>query len=746
MRNANDPFFPDGLPVPARQLPSTHELTPARPLADPRSHGRTTVPDVVTLLKALRRHWLLALTLGTLLSTLAGAAAWFALPAPKFTATTVLEVKTQKPVLLMETAQERTDYRMFQATQLAMVKSRLVLNAALGKPGIAELPTIREEPEPADWLEQNIVAEFPAGSELLRLSLSGKRPADLSQILKAVTEAYLEEIVTKDHNERLASRANLRKLYDQYNEKLTKQRSELKKLTEAVGSDDKQTLAMKQQLAAQQLAQEQAELLRVRTELQRARSELSVLQGVAAEQAPAEVDLVAVDEAISRDRVIDQLRSEEASQLKRLDHARRLARNMTDPAVREASDRLAMIRRTRSDREAELRPKITRQLRTQSAGRTAGRVADLDTQVKILSEYEKVLQQQIELQEGSSQAFNRQTIDLQWMKDEIDQGMETARLIGKQIEAYNVELMAPQRVRTMDPPDNPRAESPKKRLMAVGLVMMAVFGGTILAISWFEFRVRRVNSPDEVVEGLGLRLVGTLPALPGPGRNRGREPEGDSPNRPRWQDFLIESIDAARTVLLRDCRSEDIRTVMITSAAKGEGKSSLSSHMAISLARTGRRTLLADFDLRCPSAHRLFAVARGPGICELLRGEADLEEVAQPVMSDLDIIPAGQCDPQAIRALGQETLAELIARFKDHYEFIVIDSAPVLPVADSLVISQHVDAVVLSVYREVSRLPAVQACYERLTTLGVRVLGVVVTGVPVENYGQEYHISAAHGR
>ena len=96
-----------------------------------------------------------------------------------------------------------------------------------------------------------------------------------------------------------------------------------------------------------------------------------------------------------------------------------------------------------------------------------------------------------------------------------------------------------------------------------------------------------------------------------------------------------------------------------------------------------------------------------------------------------------------MRALGQAVLPELLARLAARYDLVVIDSAPLLPVADSLLISQHVDAVLLSVYREVSRLPAVYAGYARLTSLGVRVLGVVVTGVPVEQFGPAYQYNGA---
>jgi capsular exopolysaccharide synthesis family protein len=354
-----------------------------------------------------------------------------------------------------------------------------------------------------------------------------------------------------------------------------------------------------------------------------------------------------------------------------------------------------------------------------------------------LADYEKVLQGEAERLGQEAKAFNNQTLDLQAIQDEIEQGEATAKKIAGEVEALKVELNAPHRVRIIERAENPRVENPYKRLMTVGMVGLGTFGLVLMGISWREYRSRKVESVDEVVHGLGLRLVGTLPALPARPRELS-EDDPDPASAPPWQDLLIESIDAVRTMLLRDFRAESLQVMLITSAAKGEGKSSLSSHLAISLARTGRRTLLVELDLRSPTLQRLFDVPREPGVCELLRNEAELDEVIQPVIGGLDIITAGSCDAQAIRALGQDTLPVFLESLRQRYDLIVIDSAPVLPVADTLQISQYVDAVVLSVYRDVSRLPTVYAGYERLARLGVRLLGVVVTGVPAERYGEPH--------
>src|SRR5205823_3503140 len=129
----------------------------------------------------------------------------------------------------------------------------------------------------------------------------------------------------------------------------------------------------------------------------------------------------------------------------------------------------------------------------------------------------------------------------------------------------------------------------------------------------------------------------------------------------------------------------------VTSAVAGEGKTSLSCHLAASLARAGRRTLLLDCDLRKPSAHRLFRIPEQPGFSELLRGEGALQDVIHATSTkNLYMIPAGQCDPQALQALSQEQVPEILSRIREQFDFVIVDSSPVLPVVDALMIGQFV--------------------------------------------------------
>jgi len=127
---------------------------------------------------------------------------------------------------------------------------------------------------------------------------------------------------------------------------------------------------------------------------------------------------------------------------------------------------------------------------------------------------------------------------------------------------------------------------------------------------------------------------------------------------------------------------------------------------------------------------------------EVLRGEADLDAVIRPTsVDDLWMITAGSSDSRALQMLAHESVRTLFDRLKGRFDFLVVDTSPVLPVPDALLIGQHLDAAVCSILRDVSQVPRVFAAHERLQTLGIRILGAVLAGVRSDVYGVEYQYS-----
>src|SRR5205823_1210014 len=160
---------------------------------------------------------------------------------------------------------------------------------------------------------------------------------------------------------------------------------------------------------------------------------------------------------------------------------------------------------------------------------------------------------------------------------------------------------------------------------------------------------------DEVSRGLGLNVVGALPAVPQ--RPRVAAAGEGAARDLAVQSQLQEAVDGVRTMLLHAARSEPLRVIMVTSACGGEGKTSVATQLAASLARVWRKTLLIDGDLRNPAAHKVFDLPREPGLSEVLRGDVSVEDaIRASSVGRLWVLPAGHFDSQAGEALVQDNV------------------------------------------------------------------------------------------
>jgi capsular exopolysaccharide synthesis family protein len=149
--------------------------------------------------------------------------------------------------------------------------------------------------------------------------------------------------------------------------------------------------------------------------------------------------------------------------------------------------------------------------------------------------------------------------------------------------------------------------------------------------------------------------------------------------------------------------------------------------------------LLVDGDLRSPSAHLLFNVPLSPGLADVLRGKATVAEAAHPTpVPNLFLMPAGECDPVALQSLNGHYLAEVFTQVRERFDSIIVDTSPVLPVPDALLIARHVDGAVISLLQGVSRVPYVEEATHKLSEIGVRILGAVVNGTAHQVFGYGY--------
>lgn len=712
---------------------------------EPLPSALSAAPNALGLLKALRRRWLLAVSTGLLLAAGLGAATYFLAPPAKHTVRTLIHIPPLRP-WFGRTAEVIPEINNHQRTQVAMMKSRLVLNAALRDPKVARLQTITEQIDPVEWLEKEVQADFSVAPEVLRIVMAGERPEELVILVDALREAYLKEIVGREANQRRERLAKLRELREKTEDQIRTSRENQKAIEKKAGAGARDGAVRALMLNYQQmyLATVERELIQSETQLRRFRLELESAQAREKKLKDELIPEAVVDAKVGEHPGVRKLVLEVQGLEQAIDRNLALAtRGEDEPIIQQLRQKRKLARADLDALRKRLRSEVTAALREAAGAQLSGNIALLQAKIAGLEGNAKYLQPEAERMRNRVQELAKNGTKLDDLRDDLTQIEDLNKRIAAEESALNVELDAPKREHVLEPAVVTHARSKSRQVMMAVGAAVAGFALVLLGVAFVEFRARRVNTVDEVALGLGMAVVG---ALPDSTRrvSRRRLPGGASADH-YGHALLTESVDATRTMLLHAARLEGVQVVMITSAMPGEGKTSLTSHLAASMARTGLKTLLIDGDLRNPTAHKLFELPNEAGFCDLLRGEAVAPDVIQPTaISGLSLMPAGEWDGQAALGLAQNRTRAILNQLRREYDFILLDSSPVLPVADALLIGQSADAAVFSLLRDVSRLPNVYVASQRLTSLGIRTLGAVVNGVAGELSLSSYkYVSAA---
>ena len=223
--------------------------------------------------------------------------------------------------------------------------------------------------------------------------------------------------------------------------------------------------------------------------------------------------------------------------------------------------------------------------------------------------------------------------------------------------------------------------------------------------------------------------VYALPPLPTARSIRKRTEPADADDQ---IEQFIQRLDHLRfAVCGNPAELEKGRCVLITSAVGGEGKTTLAAQLAARCGNAGMSTLLIDADLRRTGLCSLLDIPEGPGLSDaLLNDEPAPTELVVPVQGGtFHLLPAGTPIPDTSRILQNRKLGLLIAQFRQLYDLVIIDSPPVLPVPDALILGRWVDGAVLAVRYDISRFPQVERARRQLDGAGISVLGTVINGM-----------------
>lgn len=254
--------------------------------------------------------------------------------------------------------------------------------------------------------------------------------------------------------------------------------------------------------------------------------------------------------------------------------------------------------------------------------------------------------------------------------------------------------------------------------------------------SLLELSDQRLRSAEEIAEVMETPMLGLVPHMNGnsPASVRGRmvlnAPTSD----------VAESFRSLRTALLFNIRGSECKTILVTSPTPGDGKSTTASNLASALAQSGRRVLVIDGDCRKPTQHKIFDLENGAGLCDVIQHGMPVADAIINVGDRLDLLRCGPVPQNPVEILNGQQFADMLEGLKQKYDYVVIDSPPVVPVADARIYATLCDATLLVLRAEKATRRMARYAAEALGQSGARLVGVVVNDVPrrKDRYGYYY--------
>lgn len=703
----------------------------------------SSAPSLSTMVYAFRRAWKVAITVALLGAILVGGVAWYLIPA-HYTGQVVFRISA---VPALGAVEEEGHFANVQKAQMALVKSHDVLQEAIEKSKAEELYGVHFLP---GKLPRRMIIHFNDGPEMMNVALTGENGEALEALLNALAEVYPKKINSDEESrvktriDRLRKRLQLNTTKDATQtltlaEQLRDARVALHKAEKEAGLDDAKGIAG-QYNHAQAMLQAVQQVARDK-KFQRAglESELIAKQARLKRPLDASVSESEIEESLSKDLEYQDLLKRMATTKGQISYIRRTyAASNLEKSLKKPTEELKQWEGEQEAIHAAARRRIANRKKALVQEQLERDVEEIKDKIEQANKQDAAMEADVKKWMIKVEEYRlggpKASPEVEAQRDHVRQLETEYTQVGNKLAALEGALPLPPRVTVHNAAFVPMEKEytrPLKYALAGGVL---TFGLLVVGVCLLEARGRRVYASEDVMQGLGMRVVGTLPVLSVAARKKAALAQAMGGIDTRHG--MNEAVDAIRTVLLHAPRIDGARVVMITSATSGEGKSTVASHLAASLARAWRKTLLIDGDLRNPAQHVQFDQPLEPGLCEALRGEVEYDDVVKPTMiGRLWMMPAGKVDGHALQALAQEGVSAVFERLKEQYDFIVLDTSPVLPVPDALLLGKQADAVLLSVMKDHTRMPAVYQAHQRLETLGIRVLGAVVIGEKGESYG-----------
>jgi polysaccharide biosynthesis transport protein len=660
-----------------------------------------------------RRRWTVLLT--TVVALAAGFV-YLQRATPQYTSTSRVYVEQAGPAPLeRDSSGTVTRWSNYLYTQAELIRRTKTLSAALNAPGSGRLRTFAEVSNPVADLRRGLDVMVGKKDEIIDVSFTCPYPDEAAHIVNSVVDAYITA-----HNERTQDTSA----------------EELKILRAERAERDQELTEKLQEMAAFELEHEnlaygterdgniilealrvlQSELTEARLATRKLKSEYTMVQEMAAD--PAELRSFVENQRgqgiyIVPTNEMTALRTELlALERRRADCLQQLKPDA--PAITALDAEIERLSEQMVTRDKEF-------TQTQLAVAEKEYVAAQDWEEQAEGLFEEKSLEAVELKDQLV-AYALKSSEYDQVKGFCDRLDELIRAgsVDRQVASINVEI-----IEAAEPATEP-SEPQKARTMGLALCL-GLFAGVGLGLLR-EWKDQRLRSSQEISALLGLPILGVVPAMGVPKQTvsiRGQKVRISPDSRE------AEAYRTVRTAVFFGAPKDEARTILVTSPAPGEGKSTAVSNLAIAMAQAGQKTLVVDADFRRPMQHRIFGLdRRAKGLSRVLAEQMTMAEAIDHTgLENLDVLTCGPQVPNPAELLNSKRFAQIVESLAEQYDRVLIDSPPVVAVTDAQILAALCAVTVLVLRAQVStRRVSIQAC-ESLLSVDAHLLGVVVNDV-----------------
>jgi succinoglycan biosynthesis transport protein ExoP len=753
--------------LPARLTASSAGL-PAHIHATARELTAANPPSAINhraLIRGLVRNWWRILLLWLIISVPLTYLI-FVVIEPSYEASSTLRIEPTKPELFGPAVRgmDATGFQPYLETQRNLILTDRVLEEALAQPSVQNFPILQETDsnDPKVELRKKLLVMIVPSSYLIRVSYHSNNRNEAFAVVKEVVDAFIRQ-----HRQfNLGDTDSLKSQYENYvrqqREILEKKKLDLIKLVEtghveppALNSKAKGDAEESSQeplfdkLSIEQYRRTNDQLLQTEMDLMDARS---LLQARLAEsQGTSEIPQHEIEKQLY-ERIVEEFRRDPQvaaiieqirATTEELDHSKSIARREADPALLATRKRLANLTAQYNDLWDTRNKQIRKKLLVET-GAPVDSTLVLRRKIEVMEAKKKNLLDMLQKYRVEKQQSGTDSLKAAFWREEIGSITGMIRTVEQKLEQLKFESSNQLvRVFLQDKASPPKMPSINKRNRYMAMLPVGILFAVVGLFLLLEIKAERVGDPDL----LSSRVQSEVYALPPLPTNRGpRRLSG--PALDDQIDRFIQRLDHLRFAVCGGAHDTDLgRCILVTSAVGGEGKTTLSAQLAARCGNAGISTLLIDADLRRAALCPLLDVPEGPGLSDALQNETNAEDLAIPVQGGtFHLLSAGTPVHDPSRVLQGRTFAMLIAQLRRRYEMIIIDSPPVLPIPDALVLGRWTDGALLAARFEVSRSPQVERARRQLDQAGIPVLGTVINGMRSSDsyygrytYGRQRH-------